>query len=112
MSSVRSRSPAPALSSISRGWFCSWFCKLRSSFGLVAVELHDRCLRRRGASHVAADDARDLFFLPPHHLGDDALLQAGDIEFRGRRAAEVMEVKVANLGAPLRLVEGRTESVL
>src|SRR5260370_36599193 len=91
MSRVRFPSPAPGFSPISEGRFCRWFCTLCSLF----VELPDDRLGGCDAVDVAADDPRDVLLLPAHDLGDDALRQAGDVEPCRRRAAPILEVKIA-----------------
>ena len=51
MSSVRSRSPAPALSPLPADGFCRRFCKLRSPFGpMFAAEIRKRRIRKRAYS--------------------------------------------------------------
>src|SRR5688572_22276972 len=93
MSSVRSRSPAPALSPDRGRRFCSWFCTLRSPSGLI--ELVDGRHRGGIAADVAPDDLCDMLLLPGHNLGDDALRQSSDVEPSRGRAAQVVEMQVA-----------------
>jgi hypothetical protein len=111
MSSVRSRSPAPALSPILGDWFCSRFCTLRSPFG--SIELVDDRLCGSRAPRVASNDPCDVIFLPAQYLGDDTLRQAGDVEACCGRPSEVIKIQIS-VGQPcplFRLVEGTTESI-
>src|SRR5689334_9660885 len=102
MSSVRSRSPAPTLSSFSGCWFCSRFCILRSLFGLVKPP--DHVLDGGILADIATDDSLDLLLAPRENFADltDAhqSLAVGShrgVELRCRGPTQVMEVQVSFL---------------
>lgn len=79
------------------------------------IQPPDLVLERGGAADVAADDARDIVFFPRHDLGDLALAEAVDVELRGGRAAQVVEVEIGHAFRPcilLGLDEGAAEAIL
>jgi hypothetical protein len=66
------------------GWFCAPF-----------VQLLDDRSQGRPPVHVAPNYLGDVFLLPTHDLGNDALREARDVELRGGGSPEVMEMQIA-----------------